>query len=309
MRVAFFGSPAYAIPTLERLALSHEIVLVVSQPDAPAGRGMTVKSPAVAQWARAREVPLLQPSRVRDAAFEDEFSTFQPDVAVTVAYGQILPATLLAIPQHGFLNAHGSILPELRGAAPIQWALIRGFDETGVTIMTTDPGLDTGPIRLIRRLPISPDATARELSDALSELSASAMAEALDLLERGELPSLPQDDDAATYAPLLTKDDGNIRWTDSSTKIVNRFRGVALWPGSRFRFRDNWVRVGSLGSSDAVSDGGSPGTIVGINPAGVHVKVGDGAVCVVKVTPPGKSSLPADAWANAMGLRVGDDLA
>lgn len=310
-RLAFFGSPAYAVPSLERLADEHELVLVVAQPDAPAGRGMGMRAPPVAERAREWGVPLAQPARVRrDDAFLARFAEIAPDVAVTVAYGQILPEALLDVPRHGFLNAHASLLPAWRGAAPIQWALMHGDEETGVTIMQTDPGLDTGPVRHVLRTPIEEHETAPELFARLAELSAEALSQALDRLARGELPSLPQDDRRSSLAPLLRKEDGDVRWADDAADVRNRWRGVAAWPGSRFRHDDRWLRADRIDLVAAAGDAGAaPGTVLAIDRDGVEVACGSGTVRLARVTPPGRRAMPAADWARGARLKVGDRLA
>ncbi|MDR9391074.1 MAG: methionyl-tRNA formyltransferase [Trueperaceae bacterium] len=313
MRVAFFGSPAYAVPALEALDAAHDVVLVVTQPDAPAGRGMKLRTPPVAARAAALGRPLAQPSNLkRDAAFAATLRDAHADVAVTVAYGKILPASLLDVPPHGFLNAHASRLPQHRGAAPIQWALIQGDTETAVTIMQTDPGLDTGPVRLVEPVAIHPDDTYPTLADRLAHASADALVEALDRLARGTLPSTPQDDAAATYAPLLVKDDGALDWTASATAIWNRFRGVIAWPGTRTRIAGTTLKIDALApaSTDArAADGAAdaaPGTVLRVDDGGVLVACGDGAVRLERVTPAGKPSMPAADWARGARVAPGD---
>lgn len=307
LRVAAFGSPAFAIPSLERLAGEHELLLVVTQPDKPAGRGMTQRSPAAADWARAHGVPLAQPERLRgDEAFLQRLRDLSLDVAVTAAYGKILPSALLAIPREGVLNVHASLLPRYRGAAPVQWALIAGERETGVSIMQTETGLDTGPVRLARRLAIDPEETADALLDRLSALGAEALAEALTLLARGALPSVPQDGAAATLAPRLTRADGRIRWGDDAIAVHARHRGVTPWPGSWFE------RPGSRGAEPvkvhamalgADAGGDAPGTVLRVDDAGLHVATGHGSVVLRTLQSPGRPRQQAAAWAR--GARVG----
>lgn len=311
MRVAFFGSPAYAVPALDALDAAHDVVLVVAQPDAPAGRGMKLRTPPVAARAKALGRPLAQPSTLkRNAGFAATLRDVGADVAVTVAYGKILPASLLDVPPHGFLNAHASPLPSGRGAAPIQWALIRGATETAVTIMQTDPGLDTGPIRLVRPVPIHPEDTYPTLADRLAHASADALLEALERLARGTLPSTPQDDDAATYAPLLVKADGALDWTASASAIWNRFRGVIAWPGTRTRIAGTTLKVDALRPVDAgpphAPTDAAPGTVLRVDEAGVRVACGDGAVRLERVTPPGKPGMPAADWARGARVTAGD---
>lgn len=309
-RVAFFGSPAFGVPVLRRLHAEHEVVLVVTQPDAPAGRGMRVRVPPVAAEARSLGLPLDQPARVRrDAPFADRLGAARPDVAVTAAYGQILPASLLSIPEHGFLNAHASLLPELRGAAPIQWALILGHDETGVTVMETEAGLDTGPVRHVLRTRIEPSETAPELSTRLSLLAARAISEALEALAEGRLPRAPQDDAKATHAPLLGKEDGDVRWHDAARDVVNRWRGVLAWPGTRFRRDGRPVRVDLMEEVAPGDQPGAAGRVLAVDDRGVVVACGLGAVRLRTVTPSGRASMPAGDWARGAHLEEGELLA
>lgn len=310
MRVAFFGSPAFGVPVLHRLHVEHEVVLVVTQPDAPAGRGMRVRVPPVAAEARRLGLPLDQPARVRrDRDFVERLRDVGPDVAITAAYGQILPASLLSVPTHGFLNAHASLLPELRGAAPIQWALIRGYRETGITVMETEAGLDTGPVRHVVRTEIEPTETAPELSERLSHLAARAISEALALLAAGRLPRTPQDDAKATYAPLLTKEDGDVRWSDDASDVVNRWRGVRAWPGTRFRHDGRQVRVDLMERVAHEGRHGRPGEALAVDADGALVACGAGTVRLRAVTPPGRPSMPAGDWARGARLEEGERLA
>jgi len=315
LRVALFGTPAFALPTLEALHARHELALVVAQPDRPVGRGRALTPPPAAARARELGLPLAQPERLRrDADFAGRLAALDLDVAVTAAYGQILPASLLEVPRAGFLNVHASLLPRWRGAAPVQHALIAGDAETGVSIMQTEAGLDTGPVRLVRTRPIAADDDAVTLLAALARLGAEVLLRALDLLAAGALPSAPQDDALATLAPRLGKDDGRIRWDDPAVAVLNRHRGVAGWPGSWCRHADAALKVHALASVDAPAaapDGAAvaPGTVLAVDAAGLRVACGEGAVRLAEVQPAGKPRMPARAWANgarvAPGVRLG----
>ncbi len=305
MRAALFGSPTFALPVLGALRERHEVVLVVAQPDKPAGRGNKLTAPPVAARARELGVRLEQPGRLRrNEGFLELMRDLELDVAVTAAYGKILPQTLLDIPKHGFLNVHASLLPKYRGAAPIQWALINGETETGVSIMQTEAGLDTGPVRLLRRLAVNPDDTAPTLFDKLSILGAEALTDALEKLEHGELPSCPQDDAEATHASMLSKDDGRIRWNEPAAQIYNRYRGVYAWPGSFTAHHGKTLKVSQL-SAVKTSMSGEPGEVAALAPEGVTVKCAEGAVLLRTVQPAGKPKMPAYDWANGYGVRVG----
>jgi methionyl-tRNA formyltransferase len=310
LRVALFGTPAFALPTLEALHARHDVALVVAQPDRAAGRGRVLTAPPVAVRARALSLPLAQPERLRrDAALAERLAGLDLDVAVTAAYGQILPAALLAVPREGFLNVHASLLPRWRGAAPVQHALIAGDVETGVSIMQTEAGLDTGPVRLTRALTVRPDDDAVGLLDILATLGARALIEALDLLAVGRLPSEAQDEARVTLAPRLTKDDGRIRWHEAAARVRDRHRGVAGWPGS-------WCRAAARGDAAVLkvhglvaADGaGAPGEVMAVDGDGLVVACGEGAVRLTEVQSAGRPRMPASAWANGARLAKGDHL-
>ncbi len=309
MRIAVFGSPSFAIPTLESLRESkdHEVVLVVSQPDKPAGRGNKLTSPALVVRAKELGIEIAQPSKLRkNEAFASQLRELELDVCITAAYGKILPKSILDIPKHGFLNVHGSLLPKYRGAAPIQWALIDGEEKTGVTIMQTDVGMDTGDMRLVRELPITVEDTALTIFTKLSTLGAEAMLEALGLLDRGELPSIPQDEALATHARMLEKEDGRIRWTDSATQIFNRYQGVYAWPTSFTSFNDKDLKVRSMFVAKDIADTKAVvGEIIAIEDSGILVQTTEGIICLEEVQPSGKKAMPAKDWANGYQIKVG----
>lgn len=306
LRVALFGSPAFALPTLEALSRHHDVVLVVTQPDKPAGRGMALHSPAAARRARQLGLRLEQPTRLKgNEEFHATLEGLQPDVAITAAYGRILPGSLLKIPRHGFLNVHASLLPRYRGAAPVQWALIDGQEQTGITIMQTDVGLDTGPVRLQRRTDIGPEEDAGALLERLAVLGAETLVEALILLSEGTLPLTPQDESAATLAPPLKPEDGWVRWSDTARRIVDRWRGVAVWPGTSFLFEGQRVKVEDMSVAPTAPGPQPAGSVQNVDAGGVVVAAGQGAVLLERVKPPGKRAMHARDWANGRGVRKG----
>jgi methionyl-tRNA formyltransferase len=282
LRLIFFGTPEFAVPTLEALAREHEIALVVAQPDKPAGRGMKMQAPAVAVKAREMGLPLAQPARIRNDEFLALIAALNADAGIVVAYGKILPANLLAIPAHGFINVHASILPKYRGAAPIQRAIERGETTTGVTIMRVDEELDHGAMLAIETTEIGPDERIPSLASRLSRIGAEALLEVLRTMPAGT----PQDHDAATYAPKIEKSEGAIHWSDPTALIYNKFRAFDPWPG---------IVAGDLKLIDvAPADGrGAPGTILSANGDGVIVATGDGALCLITVQRPGKPKAAA----------------
>ncbi len=307
LRVALFGTPEFALPTLEALHAHHDVRLVVAQPDRPVGRGLRLEAPPVARRAHAMGLALAQPERLRrDAGFQEALAGLDLDVAVTAAYGQILPKALLAVPREGFLNVHASLLPRWRGAAPVQHALIAGDATTGVSIMQTEAGLDTGPVRLVRERRVAPDEDAPALLAALAALGAEALLEALALLALGRLPSTPQDDAAATLAPRLTREDGRIRWAEPARGVADRHRGVAGWPGSWCAWGEAVVKVHALVETDG---NGEPGTVLGVDAEGVVVACGDRAVRLAEVQAASKPRMHARAWANGARVTEGVRLA
>ena len=315
LRVALFGSPTFALPTLELLHRDHDLILVVAQPDKPAGRGNKLTSPPVARWVKDLEtknlgVRLEQPAKLRkNEDFFELIESLNLDVAITAAYGKILPQALLTIPKHGFLNVHASLLPKYRGAAPIQWALINGEKETGVSIMQTEAGLDTGPVRHVKRLELAPHDTALTLFDDLSTLGAEALEEALGRLARGDLPCTPQEDAQATFAPLLTKEDGEIRWDASAREVYNRFRGVFAWPGTWTVHQGKTLKVHELVVQQGVERSrGEAGEVLSVDASGISVATGKGAVLLKTVQPAGKTRMSAHDFANGYGVKAGQSL-
>lgn len=306
MRVALFGSPEFAVPTLQTLVQHHEVALVVTQPDKPVGRGLKLRSPATAHAAKELGLRLEQPKRLkRNEAFLELIESLTLDVAVTAAYGKILPQALLDVPRHGFLNVHASLLPKYRGAAPIQWALINGETETGISIMQTEAGLDTGPVRYVEKVAIGADATSLGLFSRLAEVGANTLKTALNLLAEDKLSSHPQNDAQATYAPLLSKEDGQVRWSESAARIYNRFRGVFAWPGTWTTFQGQLLKLHAL---SPVQVKGKPGEVLKISQAGLTVAAGEGAVLLKQVQPPNKPRMNAFDWANGHHVKVGEFL-
>ena len=239
MRVVFCGTPDFAVPTLRALLADSRfhVEAVITQPDRPRGRGLASGQSAVKQLAAVSCVEILQPEKIRAPQVHQWFEAKAPDAVVLIAYGQIIPPPLLAIPRLGWINLHASLLPKYRGAAPIAWAIASGESRTGVTTMQIDAGMDTGPILLRREIEIAPQETAPELSARLAEAGAPLVLESLLALEQGTLRPAPQEHSRATYAPLLKREDGRIHWGLSATALYNRVRAFAPWPGTFADFR------------------------------------------------------------------------
>lgn len=268
MRIVFCGTPEFAVPTLRELLANAEFAVeaVVTQPDRPRGRGQRVSASPVKEVATEAGARIYQPESVKSDEARDFFAQIKPDCAVIIAYGQIIPRRLLEIPRLGWMNLHGSLLPKYRGAAPIAWAIINGESKTGLTTMRLDPGLDTGPILLQQEIAIGSDETAPELARRMAESGAPLVAESLIKLERGEIAPIPQDSMQASYAPILTKEQGRIDWAQPAVQIYNRIRGLAPWPGAFTTFRGRLCHVwgGPSASSTTIgaAAGPEPGTLI-----------------------------------------------
>ena len=237
MRVVFLGTPEFAIPSLKALASEHELVAVFTQPDRPKGRGRQVAESPVKTAASILGVPIYQPERIRRPESIELLRNLGAEIMVVVGYGQIIPQSIIDLPEHGILNVHASLLPKYRGAAPIQWAIANGETETGATIMQIDAGLDTGDMLLKAKTEIGADETAPELSARLAPLGAELLLDAIRLIAQGKAQREKQNDTEATLAPVLKKEDGLIDWSSSAPQIYNRLRGFTPWPGAYTSFR------------------------------------------------------------------------
>jgi methionyl-tRNA formyltransferase len=308
MKAVFFGTPAIAVPFLERLAQKVTVVAVVTNPDQPAGRGYEMKPSPVKEAAQRLGLPVLQPASAKDSAFIEQVRVLQPEFGLVVAYGKLLPAALLQIPRYGFLNVHFSLLPAYRGAAPIQWALINREKETGVTLFWLDEGMDTGPIFLQERLPIG-DEDADGLREKLVRLSLGLLDQAVERLSRDDKESRPQEG-PASRAPMLTKADGALRWDQPAEQIVGRIRGTTPWPGAftgvRVGGRVSRLKILSATPERGTAEG-APGSILQVAARdGILVKCGQNIVRILTVQPEGKKSMSAwDFWQGAR-LNIGD---
>jgi methionyl-tRNA formyltransferase len=302
MRIVFLGSGAFAIPSFEALIdAGHEVAALVTQPDREKGRGRSLAPPPLKPVAEARGVPVHQPRRVREATAQDTLRALAPEVQVVVAYGQILPRSVIDIPRRGTVNVHGSLLPRYRGAAPIQWAIVNGERETGVTTMLIDEGLDTGPTLLSRSTPIGTEETAADLEARLAVLGAEVLVETLAGIGAGTLKPVPQDDSRATLAPIIRKEDGRLDWTMPAMALARRVRGFHPWPGTFALWQDRPLKV----LRARPEDGGAsePGAIVSVDKAGLVVGCGEGTrLRLLEVQP--ESRRPMSAAAFAAGLRL-----
>ena len=310
MKLVFCGTPAFAVPTLEAvLAAGHQVALVLTQPDRPAGRKLELQAPPVKQLALARGFEVLQPEKLkRNDELRARLESIQPDAILVVAYGRIIPDWMLALPRFGNLNLHGSLLPKYRGAAPIQWAVANGEPETGVSTMRLDAGLDTGDVLLEHRVPLGLDITAAELFPQLAAVGAPLMLRTLEGLEAGTLTPQPQNHSHATLAPILTRADGEMRLSQrTALEAYNRWRGFAPWPGAWATFRGKRFLVHRMHPGDACHLAPNElmfhGEVLMIGAADSRCLVLD------EVQLEGKPRLPGAAFAHGFQLRPGERLA
>jgi methionyl-tRNA formyltransferase len=309
MRIVFCGTPEFAVPSLLRLAAEPGISMeaVITQPDRPRGRGHHLGSPPVKEAALRAGLHVYQPETIKSDSSEQFLKKLAPDAVVIIAYGQIIPGRLLAIPRLGWINLHASLLPRYRGAAPIHWAIANGDTATGLTTMVIDAGLDTGPTLLQRTLAIGPDEEAPELSARMSEAGAPLVVESLVKLDRGEITPQPQDHKAATHAPVLKKEDGRIRWACPARQIYNRMRGFASWPGAYTQFRTQTCHLWGRPAEGAAAEGHfTPGEIVA-SAKDVYVVCGDGTCLRLEsVQLEGRKRISAQEFANGAHLTLAD---
>ena len=306
MRTIFFGSPEFAVPCLDALHEVSDVVAVISQPDRPAGRGLAMRAPAVKQRALELGLDVSQPTKVRTAEFAEYLQSLEADVAVVVAYGRILPRAVLEAPRSGCLNVHASLLPRWRGAAPIQWAIVHGDEETGVTLMQMDEGMDTGPILASASTRIELDDDAATLSERLSKMGAALLREQLPRYVAGELEPLPQDDAAATMAPLLDKSDGRLQWNKPAKAVHDQIRGMNPWPGAHTVLGDRHIKVHRALATTLDPEGARPGEVIALDPEGILVACAEGTLEIQELQESGRKRVDARSFASGRGVAVGD---
>jgi methionyl-tRNA formyltransferase len=298
VKIAVAASPEVAIPTLDYLRASgHDLALVISRPDSQVGRGRELKPTPVSVWAAANNVELYRPIKAID--FDDRLKSF--DLVITIGYGVLLPEFILNQPKFGFINLHFSLLPKLRGAAPVQRAIINGLTETGVTVFQLDAGMDTGPIYLQRKYSIKPNTTAGVLLEELSLLGPTAIDETLRAIEIGVAPT-PQDNSQATNAAKLSKVEAQIDWSDEAKQIVNKILGFAPNPGATAKFRGEVLRI----TQAQLSEHSMPAGEISLVSGSVLVGTATSAVELLEVTPAGKKAMAASAWANGARFTAGE---
>lgn len=309
MRVVFMGTPEFAVPTLEALIAHHKVIAVVTQPDKPKGRGKAMACPPVKETAMAHDIPVYQPVRVREESFVGTLRELQPDVIVVVAFGQILPESILNIPPYGCINVHASLLPRYRGAAPMQWAIINGEKETGITTMYMAKGLDTGDMIDTVVIPIDPKETGETLHDKLSAAGGKLILQTLEELEAGTAKRIPQDDAKSSYAGMLTRELGEIDWTKSAVEIERLIRGLNSWPsaytylhGKTLKIWDADVAQSDARQEETALSKTAPGTVTAVKKDCFYVQTGDGQLKVNEVQLQGKKRMSVQAF--LLGNRI-----
>jgi len=307
MRVVFMGTPNFAVPTLAAIAARSdlaEVVAVVTQPDRPRGRGKKLSPSPVKAWAAEHDIPVLQPVRARDAEFAAQLRDFKPDVAVVVAFGQILSQEVLDIPVHGCINVHASLLPKYRGAAPIQHAVMAGERVTGITTMQMDAGLDTGDMLLWREVPIHADTTYGTLHDTLMETGAALLVETLEQLAAGTLVRTPQAGDSC-YAARITRETAVIDWTKSARELDALVRGMNPTPYAQTSLDDAVYKIGALRPAGRASGAPAGAIVTADRKVGLIVAARDEDVEITEIQAPGKKMMEARAFLNGCVLPVG----
>ena len=306
MKIVFMGTPAFSLPTLYKLHESeHKVQLVVTQPDRAKGRGRESTPPPVKQFASEKKIPILQPKKCTSPDIVKSLDKLNTDVFVVVAFGQILDKNLLELPNHFCINLHSSLLPKYRGAAPINWALINGETETGITTMKMDIGLDTGDILLSDKVPINCEDDAQSLHDTLALKGSNLVLETLNQLDCGSLKAVPQNADQASYAPKLKKEDGLIEWNQPAIKIHNLVRGLTPWPGAfsfleSKRFKICKTKIKSCSPTD------QPGVIVRISGYGIEVGTKNKRIVITELQPEGKKRMTVKSFLAGHKLIVGN---
>ena len=306
MRILFMGTPDIAATSLQALLdAGHEVCAVFTRRDKPVGRKQILTAPPVKQLAVEQGIPVYQPRTLRDGSSDEIILELAPEIIVVVAYGCIIPPQLLHVAPYGCINLHVSLLPKYRGSAPIQWAVLNGDAETGVSIMQLDEGLDTGDVLMVEPVAIDPEETSGELFDRVSAVGARTLVTALDKLAAGKLRPQKQDHAKATMAPALTKDMAQFRFTEDAAHIHNWVRGMNPWPTAWFEHEGKRIKVSECRLADS-AQAAAPGTVLALKP--LTVAAANGAVALLTVTPEGGKPMAGTAWAAGRRLKVGDSL-
>lgn len=304
MNVIFMGTPKFAVKSLEMLVENHNVCVVVSQPDRPKGRGKKMIETPVKEAAQAHNIAVLQPEKVREVEFVEKLKEFNPDIIIVVAFGQILPESILNIPKYGCINVHGSLLPLYRGAAPMQWSVINGDTQTGITTMYMAKGLDSGDMLIKSIVDITPEDTYGTVHDKMAVVGAETLKTTLELIEKGEAVRIPQNHDEATFAPMINKETGHIDWNKNSSDIINLIRGMNPQPGAYSICDDEVVKIW-LAEKNNTEYNGKHGEIVEISKKHFTVKTFDGAINILEIQSKGGKKMSADAYMRGHEIEKG----
>ena len=311
MKVIFMGTPDFAVGTLEALIeAGHEVVLAVTQPDKPKGRGKEMQYTPVKECALKHAIPEFQPRRVREPECIEELRKYDADIMVVVAFGQILPKEILEMCTYGCVNVHASLLPKYRGSAPIQWAIIDGEEVTGVTTMQMDEGLDTGDMLLKTEIPVEPKETGGSLFDKLAQAGAKLCVETLEALQNGTVTPIPQGETTTAYAKMLDKQLGDINWNKTAVEIERLIRGLTPWPSAYTNWNEKVMKIwdAEVSDIDVEMEDAKPGTIVKVEKDAFYVQTGEGLLKVCELQIPGKKRMDAGAFLRGYQVKVGEEL-
>lgn len=291
MKIVFMGTPEFAVPCLQKIIdEGHEVLAVVTQPDKPKGRGKKLAMPPVKELALKYNIDVYQPVKAREESFVEKLKEINPELIVVVAFGQILPKSILDIPKFGCVNVHASLLPKYRGAAPLNWVIINGEEKTGVTTMYMDVGLDTGDMILKSEIPLDDEITAGELHDKMMIDGANVLKETIELIAQGKAPREKQNDDETCYSPIMDKTLGNIDWNKSAKDIHNLVRGVNPWPSAYTTYENQTMKIWKTKVVDKNSDK-APGTILKVDKEGIEVNTGNGVIQISEIQMSGKKRM------------------
>ena len=310
MRVIFMGTPDFAVGTLQALLQSeHEVVAVVTQPDKPKGRGKAMQFTPVKEVAAEAGIPVLQPKKVREEAVVEELRSYHPDVIVVVAFGQLIPKSILEMPKYGCVNVHASLLPKYRGAAPIQWAVIDGEEKSGVTTMQMDEGLDTGDMLLTEEVTLDPEETGGSLFDKLSQVGAQLLLKTLDALENAAVTPQKQPAESTTaYADMLNKKMGEIDWSQSAVQIERLVRGLNPWPSAYTHLAGKTLKIWKAAVRPSREQKKEPGSVILEDKKHFGIQTGDGVLEILELQLEGKKRMTADAFLRGYQLENGTKL-
>ena len=311
MQIVFMGTSDFALPALQVLHASrHQIVLVITQPDRPRGRGLRLSPPAVKELALSLNLPVIQPLKIKDPAVIQQLQALKPQIILVVAYGQFLPEQILSLPKYGCVNLHPSLLPKYRGPAPIPWAILQGEEKTGVTTMFIGEGVDAGPILLQEEIEIEPMDTAATLHDKLAIVGAELLLKTIQGLEKGEVSPIPQPEELASYTSKLKKEDGQIDWKRSAQQVHNQVRAMNPWPGAYTFYSGYLLKVWQtrICSAERIVIGREPGEILGIEDEGIEVQTGDQPLLITEIQRPGGQRMPVKEYIKGHPLCPGTKL-